>query len=278
MRACRCLARDDETRRVLVDPVDDARPLHPPMPERRAPAVMQQRVAPACRPDCPPPGWTTRPAGLSTTIRCSSSNTIWSGISCAICMGRPGVRHGDRERRAGDCLCGRIPSGIAVGVADMAAGDQRLQPLARDCRQGMRKRAVKPPPGRLPGSRHRFNRLPRTHRLRDVVMVTRDFKVAGRGTEGALRARRAGARDLRPAARRARPHHRRSQPADNVSRPIPPRHFELDPTPGCSPRSRRLARAGPALLSVIIIPHPDGNASPIRGRCGYGRSIRRCHG
>ena len=62
-------ARDDQQpRRVAVEPVDDAGPLRARRP-RRAAASASTSVPVAC----PAPGWTTSPAGLSTTSRCSSS-------------------------------------------------------------------------------------------------------------------------------------------------------------------------------------------------------------
>src|SRR5436190_9644023 len=41
-------------------------------------------------PACPRPGWTTRPAGLSTTSRCSSSYGTASSIACGSWLGRGG--------------------------------------------------------------------------------------------------------------------------------------------------------------------------------------------
>ena len=57
-----------QPRRVAVEPVDDSRPvLAPPaMPRASSPCTSVPLV-------CPGVGWTTTPAGLSTTSRCTSS-------------------------------------------------------------------------------------------------------------------------------------------------------------------------------------------------------------
>ena len=62
-------ARDDhQPGRVAVEPVDDAR-LRPGSPPPTTPASASTSVPLAC----PAPAWTTSPAGLSTTARCSST-------------------------------------------------------------------------------------------------------------------------------------------------------------------------------------------------------------
>ena len=62
---------DQQPRGVAVEPVDDPRALRLAA-ARRCPRARRR----ACRRACPAPAWTTSPAGLSTTARCSSCQTI----------------------------------------------------------------------------------------------------------------------------------------------------------------------------------------------------------
>ena len=70
----------DEPRRPAVQPVDDAGPQHAAHAGQVARRGGGAR-SPACPRRVPAPGWTTRPAGLSTTSRCASSCTTRSGMS-----------------------------------------------------------------------------------------------------------------------------------------------------------------------------------------------------
>ena len=90
----------------------------------------------------PAAGWTTSPAGLSTTIRCSSSKTMISGISCACGLGGHGRGNGDGKGGA----FGGLERGLAGGLAgqrDPAFAQQRLDPLARQA-AGLGQRLVEP--------------------------------------------------------------------------------------------------------------------------------------
>ena len=66
------LGDDDKAGGILVEPMDDARPLHPADAGRLSPqwAISALTSVPLAWPGA---GWTTSPAGLSMTIRCASS-------------------------------------------------------------------------------------------------------------------------------------------------------------------------------------------------------------
>ena len=69
----------------------------------------------------PAAGWTTSPAGLSTTSRCSSSNTIVSGMSCgSLCAGSGS---GTATRSCSS------PRTLVAGIADRRAARVSTAPL-----------------------------------------------------------------------------------------------------------------------------------------------------
>ena len=70
---------DEQARGVAVEPVDDPRPVL----VAAGGVVARAGRARASRVWWPVPGWTTTPAGLSTTSRCSSSQTTSRSISSA---------------------------------------------------------------------------------------------------------------------------------------------------------------------------------------------------
>ena len=112
----RCCARRTGPRAPRARGRSWRRPSAPTCPCRcggRCLAARRRRCPTACRRQwwssaltsvpsrLPAAGWTTSPAGLSITIRCSSSKTMTSGMSCASLCAGVGVGHGDREDRAG---------------------------------------------------------------------------------------------------------------------------------------------------------------------------------
>ena len=126
------LGHDQEPGGAPVEPVDDARGAGRRR-RRRGRARGAAARSRACRSALPAPGWTTRPAGLSTTRRWASSWTTRErdvlGLGSAATGGghversRPGRRAGARRRR-----------GRAAVDEHVAAGDQRLEPRAAEAR------------------------------------------------------------------------------------------------------------------------------------------------
>ena len=121
-----------------------AAPAPPPAPSRRASAVRR-----ACRSRGPAPGWTTSPAGLSTTSRCSSSygDPQLERLRRRAALGRGAAARtrAPPRPRAGGSSAARAPS------TSTRAG--REQPLGRRARADLgsaaRKRSSRSPRGLL---------------------------------------------------------------------------------------------------------------------------------
>ena len=113
-------ARDDEQAGgVAVEAVHDPRPVLVAARRRRA----RSGRARASRVAWPAPGWTTIPAGLSTTSRCSSSQATWRFIDSA---SSGGASAGSSTTTSSPPL---QPVALRPGLAvdeDCAAGDQPL--------------------------------------------------------------------------------------------------------------------------------------------------------
>ena len=132
----------------------------PPMPESEPPQWWSSALT-SVPSKLPAAGWTTRPAGLSTTSRCSSSKTMVSGMSCgSLCAGRR-LGHLDAEALVAFDLGRRVADRTAA-CADGAASDQRLQALARKVGNGRGEGAVKAPAG-MSGLQAHVDRLMTPH-------------------------------------------------------------------------------------------------------------------
>ena len=129
---------DEQARRVAVEPVDDARPV------RLVPAldvVGEQPVHERAASRGPAPGWTTRPAGLSTTRRCSSSYGIARSMACGT-----SVDAGARGRLELELLAALEP--VALGAAASVDAARRSTRAAARPPRASRSRAARRGSGR----------------------------------------------------------------------------------------------------------------------------------
>ena len=125
-------ARDDEqARRVAVEPVDDAGPLLVLPTRGQADEPVHERAAS----HGPATGWTTTPAGLSTTRMCSSSQAIRSGTSSRSSPAGHGLGHRQLE-----LLAAFEPVRLRPPLAVHERGALLQQPLGRRARADLGQR------------------------------------------------------------------------------------------------------------------------------------------
>ena len=131
----------------------------PPIPERLPPQWCSKAFTKVPS-RFPAAGWTTRPAGLSTTSRCSSSKTIVSGMSCGSLWA--GVGSGTSTRTFSSPRTLVAGSRKVSRTLDSPAPNEGLQSFARDGRGGVRKRTVEAP-ARMGGLQANIDRLTTPH-------------------------------------------------------------------------------------------------------------------
>ena len=150
------LGDDQQARRVLVDPVDDARPRHAADARQLAAAMVEQRVDQG-------------PVAIARGRMDDQSGRLVDDQQMLVLeddrqrdvlrlvVRRRRLRHGEEKRSSPRTLVAGSRTALAVALRARRCG-QRLQPLARQGRDGVGKRTVEPP-ARMAGVQRYFDVL-----------------------------------------------------------------------------------------------------------------------